>query len=48
MAESKRKDAYRRSYFNPKRLRRIVSLIPNKANMRRFLTLLVARRAYAR
>jgi anaerobic magnesium-protoporphyrin IX monomethyl ester cyclase len=43
-----RKDAYRRFYFNPKRLWRIFALIPNKANMLPFLTLLFARRAYAR
>jgi hypothetical protein len=43
-----RKDAYRRFYFNPRRLWRIFSLIPNKANMLPFLTLLFARRAYAR
>jgi len=43
-----RKDAYRRFYFNPKRLWRIFSLIQNKANMLPFLTLLFARRAYAR
>ena len=43
-----RKTAYRRFYFNPARLWRIFSLIPNKANMLPFLTLLFARRAYAR
>ena len=43
-----RKSAYRRFYFNPKRLLRIFKLIPNKANMIPFLTLLFARRAYAR
>ena len=43
-----RKSAYRRFYFNPKRLWRIFSLIPNKANMLPFLALLFARRAYAR
>lgn len=43
-----RKAAYRRFYFNPKRLWRIFSLIPNKTNMLPFLTLLFARRAYAR
>jgi len=43
-----RKKAYRRFYLNPKRLFRIFSLIPNKTNMLPFLTLLFARRAYAR
>jgi radical SAM superfamily enzyme YgiQ (UPF0313 family) len=43
-----RKTAYRRFYLNPKRLFRIFSLIPNKTNMLPFLTLLFARRAYAR
>jgi anaerobic magnesium-protoporphyrin IX monomethyl ester cyclase len=43
-----RKQAYRRFYLNPKRLWRIFSLIPNKANMLPFLALLFARRAYAR
>jgi len=43
-----RKTAYRRFYFNPRRLFRIFKLIPNKANMLPFLTLLFARRAYAR
>jgi radical SAM superfamily enzyme YgiQ (UPF0313 family) len=43
-----RKQAYRRFYFNPKRLWRIFELIPNKTNMLPFLTLLFARRAYAR
>ena len=43
-----RKSAYRRFYFNPARLWRIFSLIPNKTNMLPFLTLLFARRAYAR
>ena len=43
-----RKDAYRRFYFNPRRLWRIFALIPNKTNMLPFLTLLFARRAYAR
>jgi radical SAM superfamily enzyme YgiQ (UPF0313 family) len=43
-----RKTAYRRFYFNPKRLFQIFKLIPNKANMIPFLTLLFARRAYAR
>ncbi|MEZ5979092.1 MAG: radical SAM protein [Planctomycetota bacterium] len=43
-----RKSAYRRFYLSPKRLFRIFSLIPNKANMIPFLTLLFARRAYAR
>ena len=43
-----RKQAYRRFYLNPKRLFRIFRLIPNKTNMIPFLTLLFARRAYAR
>ena len=43
-----RKNAYRRFYLNPKRMFRIFKLIPNKANMLPFLTLLFARRAYAR
>jgi anaerobic magnesium-protoporphyrin IX monomethyl ester cyclase len=43
-----RKRAYRRFYWNPKRLFRIFTLIPNKSNMIPFLTLLFARRAYAR
>jgi radical SAM superfamily enzyme YgiQ (UPF0313 family) len=43
-----RKSAYRRFYFNPKRLWRIFTLIPNKTNMLPFFTLLFARRAYAR
>jgi len=43
-----RKSAYRRFYLNPKRMFRIFRLIPNKANMLPFLTLLFARRAYAR
>jgi radical SAM superfamily enzyme YgiQ (UPF0313 family) len=43
-----RKQAYRRFYLRPKRLWRIFKLIPNKANMLPFLTLLFARRAYAR
>ncbi len=43
-----RKRAYRRFYFNPRRLWRLFKLIPNKANMIPFLTLLFARRAYAR
>jgi radical SAM superfamily enzyme YgiQ (UPF0313 family) len=43
-----RKQAYRRFYFNPKRLWRIFELIPNKTNMLPFLALLFARRAYAR
>ncbi|MEO0649272.1 MAG: radical SAM protein [Planctomycetota bacterium] len=43
-----RKTAYRRFYWNPKRLFRIFRLIPNKTNMIPFLTLLFARRAYAR
>ena len=43
-----RKKAYRRFYLNPKRMLRLFSLIPNKSNMLPFLTLLFARRAYAR
>lgn len=43
-----RKTAYRRFYLNPRRLWRIFKLIPNKSNMLPFLTLLFARRAYAR
>jgi anaerobic magnesium-protoporphyrin IX monomethyl ester cyclase len=43
-----RKRAYRRFYWNPKRMFRLFSLIPNKSNMLPFLTLLFARRAYAR
>jgi radical SAM superfamily enzyme YgiQ (UPF0313 family) len=43
-----RKKAYRRFYWNPKRLYRIFSLIPQKRNMVPYLTLLFARRAYAR
>jgi radical SAM superfamily enzyme YgiQ (UPF0313 family) len=43
-----RKSAYRRFYLNPRRLLRIFNLIPNKTNMLPFLTLLFARRAYAR
>jgi len=43
-----RKLAYRRFYLSPRRLWRIFALIPNKANMLPFLTLLFARRAYAR
>lgn len=43
-----RKGAYRRFYFSPKRLWRIFKLIPNKSTMLPFLTLLFARRAYAR
>ncbi len=42
------KGAYRSFYFNPKRLWRIFKLIPNKKTMLPFLTLLFARRAYAR
>ena len=45
---SLRKSAYRRFYLNPRRMFRIFKLIPNKANMLPFLTLLFARRAYAR
>ena len=43
-----RKQAYRRFYWNPARMFRIFKLIPNKTNMLPFLTLLFARRAYAR
>jgi radical SAM superfamily enzyme YgiQ (UPF0313 family) len=43
-----RKTAYRRFYLNPMRMLRIFRAIPNKANMIPFLTLLFARRAYAR
>ena len=43
-----RKQAYRRFYWNPARMFKIFRLIPNKANMLPFLTLLFARRAYAR
>jgi len=43
-----RKGAYRKFYVNPKRMWRIFKLIPNKATMLPFLTLLFARRAYAR
>jgi anaerobic magnesium-protoporphyrin IX monomethyl ester cyclase len=43
-----RKQAYRRFYWNPARMFRIFKLIPNKATMLPFLTLLFARRAYAR
>ncbi len=43
-----RKSAYRRFYFNPKRMWRLFKSIPNKSNMIPFLTLLFARRAYAR
>ncbi len=43
-----RKRAYRRFYLSPKRMWRIFKLIPNKSNMLPFLTLLFARRAYAR
>ncbi|QDU69317.1 B12-binding domain-containing radical SAM protein [Engelhardtia mirabilis] len=43
-----RKKAYRRFYWNPRRLFSIFRLIPNKTNMLPFLTLLFARRAYAR
>jgi hypothetical protein len=43
-----RKQAYRRFYVSPRRLWRIFKLIPNKSNMLPFLTLLFARRAYAR
>jgi anaerobic magnesium-protoporphyrin IX monomethyl ester cyclase len=45
---SLRKQAYRRFYLNPARMLRIFRLIPNKTNMLPFLTLLFARRAYAR
>lgn len=43
-----RKKAYRRFYLNPRRLWRIFRLIPNKRTMLPYLTLLFARRAYAR
>ena len=43
-----RKRAYRKFYVNPRRLWRIFKLIPNKRTMLPFLTLLFARRAYAR
>lgn len=43
-----RKKAYRRFYLNPKRLMRIFNLIPRKSHMLPYLTLLFARRAYAR
>lgn len=43
-----RKGAYRRFYLSPKRMWRLFKLIPNKSNMLPFLTLLFARRAYAR
>ncbi len=43
-----RKRAYRRFYFRPKRLWRIFNLIPRKTRMLPYLTLLFARRAYAR
>jgi radical SAM superfamily enzyme YgiQ (UPF0313 family) len=43
-----RKRAYRRFYFNPRRLARIFKLIPQKSHMLPYLTLLFARRAYAR
>ncbi len=43
-----RKQAYRRFYLNPRRLWRIFKSIPNKTNMLPYLTLLFARRAYAR
>ncbi len=43
-----RKAAYRRFYLRPARMWRIFKLIPNKSNMLPFLTLLFARRAYAR
>ena len=43
-----RKRAYRRFYLNPKRLWRIFRLIPQKRTMIPYLTLLFARRAYAR
>lgn len=43
-----RKAAYRRFYLSPKRMFRLFRLIPNKTNMLPFLTLLFARRAYAR
>jgi len=43
-----RKKAYRRFYLNPRRLWRIFELIPQKSTMLPYLTLLFARRAYAR
>jgi anaerobic magnesium-protoporphyrin IX monomethyl ester cyclase len=43
-----RKKAYRRFYLNPKRLWRIFELLPRKSRMIPYLTLLFARRAYAR
>lgn len=43
-----RKRAYRRFYWNPKRLWRIFLLIPRKSRMIPYLALLFARRAYAR
>ena len=43
-----RKRAYRKFYVNPRRLWRIFKLIPTKRTMLPFLTLLFARRAYAR
>ena len=43
-----RKKAYRKFYLNPRRLLRIFNLIPRKQHMIPYLTLLFARRAYAR
>jgi radical SAM superfamily enzyme YgiQ (UPF0313 family) len=43
-----RKRAYRRFYWNPRRLLRIFKLIPQKSHMIPYLALLFARRAYAR
>jgi anaerobic magnesium-protoporphyrin IX monomethyl ester cyclase len=43
-----RKKAYRRFYWNPRRLFDIFRLIPQKRTMIPYLTLLFARRAYAR
>lgn len=43
-----RKKAYRRFYLQPKRLWRIFQSIPRKTHMLPYLTLLFARRAYAR
>lgn len=43
-----RKKAYRRFYWNPRRLWRIFRLIPRKSRMIPYLALLFARRAYAR
>jgi len=43
-----RKKAYRSFYLNPRRLWRIFELIPQKRTMIPYLTLLFARRAYAR